>query len=127
MKIVFTSGFFVFAPKECYKRAEDFFIKIIMSAKKNPAEEYVRIILEDDREKIAGEETVLYREGEKIERLYRFPDGAVVRYQWQSFPAAGAKERYNHRFSLVTAPQPNPQKLKTGIIRSIDYSGNNAR
>lgn len=98
-----------------------------MSKKENPADEYVRIITEDDLRKIAGEETVLYREGEKIERLYRFADGAVVRYEWQGFPFVSPKEKYNHRFSLVTAPSPNPNKLKAGVIKTIDYSGASGR
>lgn len=93
-----------------------------MSKKNNPADEYVRIIMEDDLGKIAGEETVIYQENEKIERLYTFADGAVVRYEWQSFPFDAPVEKYNHRFSLVILPKPNPHKLKSGIIKTIDYS-----
>lgn len=93
-----------------------------MSKQNNQADEYVRIIMEDDLEKIAGEETVIYKENEKIERLYTFDDGAVVRYEWQSFPFDASAERYNHRFSLVTLPSPNPNKLKSGVIKTIDYT-----
>lgn len=92
-----------------------------MSKQNNQTDEYVRIIMEDDLGKIAGEKTVVYRETERIERLYTFADGAVVRYEWQSFPFDNSEEKYNHRFSLVTLPEPNPHKLKSGIIKTIDY------
>lgn len=94
-----------------------------MSNQKNPAEEYAEIILNDEREKILKETPTVY-ESDNIERIYVFYDGAVVRYEWQSFPVNNSKEIYNHRFSLITAPAPNPHKLKTGIIKTIDYSGN---
>jgi hypothetical protein len=92
-----------------------------MSKKNDPAEQYAEIILRDEREKIARETPTVY-ETDKIERLYEFHDGAVVRYEWQSFPGNNSKEKYNHRFTLVTVPSPNPHKLKSGIIKTIDYS-----
>lgn len=90
------------------------------------AEEYVEIILTDERDKIAKETPTVY-ETEKIERLYEFADGAVVKYEWQDFPDEGSKEKYNHRFTLITLPKPNPNKVKIGIILSIDYSGSSRR
>lgn len=86
------------------------------------AEEYADIILRDEREKIVGETPTVY-ETNRIERLYEFADGAVVKYEWQDFPADGSNEKYNHRFTLITPPKPNPSKIKTGIIKTIDYSG----
>lgn len=97
-----------------------------MNKKNNPAEQYAEIILRDEREKIAKETPTVY-ETNKIERLYEFHDGAVVRYEWQSFPGNDSAEKYNHRFTLITVPKPNPDKLKTGIIKTIDYSGNSRR
>lgn len=86
------------------------------------AEEYVEIILNDEREKIAKETPTVY-ETQKIERLFEFADGAIVKYEWQDFPDEKAEEKYNHRFTLITLPKPNPNKLKTGIIKTIEYSG----
>lgn len=86
------------------------------------AEEYADVILRDEREKIVKETPTVY-ETKKIERLYEFADGAVVKYEWQEFPGEKSKEKYNHRFTLITPPKPNPSKLKAGIIKTIDYSG----
>lgn len=85
------------------------------------AEEYAEIILRDEREKIVKETPTIY-ETNRIERLYEFADGAVVKYEWQDFPVEKSRGKYNHRFTLVTPPKPNPSKLKAGIIKTIDYS-----
>ena len=90
---------------------------------KNSAEEYAEIIMRDERAKIVRETPVVY-ETEKIERVYEFADGAIVRYEWRDFPADSAAENFNHRFSLEKLPSPNPDKLKKGIIRTIEYTGN---
>lgn len=90
------------------------------------AEEYVEIILNDEREKIARETPTVY-ETRKIERLFEFLDGAVVKYEWQDFPDENSAEKYNHRFTLVTLPKPNPSKLKTGVIKTIEYTSNSRR
>ena len=92
----------------------------------NKAEEYADIIMRDEREKIVRETPTVY-ETEKIERVYELADGAVVKYEWQDFPAGDSKEKYNHRFTLITPPKPNPHKLKAGIIKTIEYSGNSRR
>ena len=80
------------------------------------ADKYVAIILRDETEKILRE-TPLLHEDEKIEREYEFGDGAVVKYEWRDSSLGG----FNHRFSLVRPPKPNPGKLTAGIIRTIDY------
>ncbi|CAN5859425.1 hypothetical protein BH20ACI4_BH20ACI4_29800 [soil metagenome] len=89
-------------------------------SKTNPAESYAEIILNDEREKILKETPTVYN-SDKIERIYEFYDGAFVKYEWQSFAENNSAEKYNHRFTLLTAPSPNPHKLKSGIIKTIDY------
>jgi cytosine/adenosine deaminase-related metal-dependent hydrolase len=81
------------------------------------AEEYAEIIMRDEREKIVTETPTVYQD-DKIERIYEFADGAIVKYEWQNAPRA---ERFNHRFSLIAPPAPNPHNLKKGIIKAIDY------
>ena len=82
------------------------------------AEDYANIILQDEIEKIVSETPTIY-EDDRIERIYEFEDGAVVKYEWQNAPSR--VEKYNHRFTLETLPSPNPGKLKTGVIKVIDY------
>jgi hypothetical protein len=85
------------------------------------AEEYAEIIIRDTREKIKNEMTTFYTE-EKIERVYEFHDGAIVKYEWQSVTAYGKpyEENFNHRFSLITLPVPNPHNFKKGLIKVIN-------
>lgn len=85
-------------------------------------EKYAEIIIRDERDKIASEKTVVF-EPDKIERLYKFYDGAVVKYEWQAPPANKTSdyESFNHRFSLIKLPAPNPFQLQTGIIKIIRY------
>ena len=89
------------------------------------AEDYVDIIIRDETDKIAKETPTIYNPN-FIERLYEFADGAVVRYEWQSTPDGRTSPdgKFNHRFSLVTPPSPNPKKFKPGVIRVIDYPTN---
>lgn len=86
------------------------------------AEGYVNIILNDEREKIVSEKPTVY-EDDIIERIYEFADGAVVKYEWQNSPfgRTAETERYNHRFTLIETPSPNPNKFKKGIIKVINY------
>ncbi len=86
------------------------------------AEEYANIIIRDEREKIVNETPTVYT-ADKIERVYEFADGAIVKYEWQNSPdgRTSATERYNHQWSLTTLPAPNPQKFKKGIIKVINY------
>jgi hypothetical protein len=81
------------------------------------AEEYADIIIRDEREKIVAETPTVY-EDDKIERIYRFADGAVVKYEWQDAPRA---EAFNHRFTLIELPAPNPHKFRTGVVKVINY------
>ena len=86
------------------------------------AEEYADIILRDERHKILYENSVVYEPG-YIQRVYEFPDGAVVIYEWQSTPDGRTSPdgAYNHRFTLEKAPSPNPRKFKKGVVKQIDY------
>jgi hypothetical protein len=86
------------------------------------AEEYADIILRDERKLIVSETPTIY-EDDEIERVYEFDDGAVVKYEWQSTPAGRTSPdgRYNHRFTLIETPSPNPGKLKKGLIKVINY------
>ena len=60
---------------------------------------------------------------DKIERIYEFADCAVVKYEWQSTPdgRTSATEEFNHRFTLINLPTPNPNGFKKGIIKQINY------
>jgi len=86
------------------------------------AEDYAYIIIHDEREKIVSEKPTVYT-ADKIERIYEFEDGAIVKYEWQSSPSGRVsdEERYNHKFTLTTPPSPNPHKLQTGVVKVIDY------
>lgn len=86
------------------------------------AEQYADIIMNDDREKIVSEIPTVY-DDDRIERVYEFGDGAVVKYEWQSTPDGRTSPdgKYNHRFTLVEPPSPNPGKLKKGVIKVINY------
>ena len=86
------------------------------------AEEYANIIIRDEREKIVAETPTVYTP-DKIERIYEFADGAIVKYEWQSSPSGRTSENgdYNHKFSLTVLPTPNPHKFKIGVVKVIDY------
>ncbi len=91
-----------------------------MAKQTEQTENYVKSILQDIRNHFVKEETVEYSE-DKIERLYEFEDGAVIKYEWQNAPRFDSAGTYNHKFTLETVPKPNPSKLKTGVIKVIDY------
>lgn len=93
-----------------------------MKNKSTKAEEYADIIIRDDLRRIVSEKTVQY-EPHRIERVYEIDDGAVVKYEWQDFPSEKKAESFNHRFTLIELPSPNPHKLKTGVIKTINYTG----
>ncbi len=86
---------------------------------------YVTSIVQDIQTRFVKEETTKYSEA-RIERVYEFEDGAVVKYEWKDFPMVSDPEekRFNHRFTLVTPPKPNPNKIQKGVIKVINYSGN---
>lgn len=83
---------------------------------------YAEIILRDNLSMIAAEQTIVY-ESDRIERLYKFHDGAIVRYEWQGIGKSRtvSGEVFNHRFSLVEPPDPNPNGFERGVIRTINY------
>jgi hypothetical protein len=85
-------------------------------------EEYADIIIRDEREKIVSETPTVY-ETDKIERVYEFADGAIVKYEWQNTPDGRTSPdgKFNHRFTLTTPPEPNPNGFKKGIIKVINY------
>jgi hypothetical protein len=86
------------------------------------AEEYADIILRDERENIVSETPTVY-ESDKIERVYEFADGAIVKYEWQNTPdgRTSATGDFNHRFTLTALPKPNSNNFKKGIIKLINY------
>ncbi len=86
------------------------------------AAEYAEIIMQDEREKIVSETPTIYQD-DRIERVYKFLDGAVVKYEWQEITPARriGVEIFNHRFSLINLPQPNPLGFEIGIIKVINY------
>ncbi len=88
-------------------------------------EEYADIIMRDEREKIVSETPTVY-ETDKIERVYEFADGAIVKYEWQNTPdgRTSANGEFNHRFTLMTLPKPNLRNFKKGIIKVINYPKN---
>ena len=89
--------------------------------KVNHTDIYITSIVEDIQTRFVNEETIKHSDN-KIKRNYEFEDGAVVTYEWQSGLKGDWKESYNHRFTLVKNPKPNPNKLKEGVIRVIYHS-----
>ncbi len=78
------------------------------------AEEYVKIIMRDETEKIASEASTVY-ENARIERIYEFDDGAVMKYEWHDIAVGD----FNHRFTLMSVPKGS--KESTGVVRVINY------
>lgn len=81
---------------------------------------YVTSIIQDIQTRFVSEETTKYSLSQ-IERTYEFDDGAVVTYEWQDTAGIGTDGHFNHRFTLKKAPKPNPNKLKTGVMKTIVY------
>jgi hypothetical protein len=84
---------------------------------------YVNSIIQDIQNHFVKEKT-LKHSNVKIERIYEFEDGAVIKYEWQDAPRSGSAGKFNHRFTLESPPKPNPNKLKKGVIRIINYPDN---
>ncbi|HUF05267.1 MAG TPA: hypothetical protein VMM38_13970 [Aridibacter sp.] len=91
-----------------------------MSKNSQNADFYANSIIEDVRSRFASEETTKFTDDE-IERIYEFEDGAVVKYEWRSGGRGSGGEGFNHRFTMVKPPKPNPNKLKKGVIREIGF------
>jgi hypothetical protein len=84
------------------------------------AGDYVESILRDETEKIISEIPTVF-ETHKIERIYTFQDGAIIKYEWQSEENSKKDEKYNHRFTLTTLPAENPNSLELGIVKVVLY------
>ncbi len=91
-----------------------------MNKDQQNAEEYVKIIIEDDLNRIMWEETKTHKDS-YIERDYEIDDGAVIKYEWRGFPGNDPAESFNHRFSLIKLPVKNPHGLETGVIKIINF------
>lgn len=91
-----------------------------MTRKTQQTDFYANSIIEDVRSRFVNEETTKYTEHE-IERVYEFDDGCVVKYEWRSREKSGKSSGFNHRFSIIKAPKPNPEKVKVGVIREIGF------
>lgn len=89
---------------------------------KDEAQDYANIIMSDETEKIVSETPTVYTD-DYVERVYEFADGAVVSYEWQGTPDGRTSPdgKYNHRFTLKELPSPNPDGLKKGILKVINY------
>lgn len=95
-------------------------LKINMSKNSQNPDFYANSIIEDVRSRFVSEETTKYTDDE-IERIYEFDDGAVVKYEWRSTARGANDGGFNHRFTMVKPPKPNPAKIKTGVIREIGF------
>ncbi|REJ79007.1 MAG: hypothetical protein DWQ47_06065 [Acidobacteria bacterium] len=81
---------------------------------------YANSIIEDVRSRFISEETTRFTDSE-IERMYEFEDGALVKYEWRAGSRGSNDGGFNHRFTIVKPPKPNPHKLKKGVIREIGF------
>lgn len=91
-----------------------------MSKNSQNSDFYANSIIEDVRSRFTHEETTKFTDDE-IERIYEFEDGAVVKYEWRK-GGRGRGGGFNHRFTMVKPPKPNPNKLKKGVIREIGFA-----
>lgn len=87
------------------------------------AEDYVKIIVEDDLNRITWEDTIV-QEPAYIRRLYEIDDGAMVQYEWRAYPGDSAEDDYNHRFTLNMLPKKNTEELELGVIKAIPHPPN---
>lgn len=91
-----------------------------MQDKKIKTTYYVNSIIKDIQNQFIREETTSFSES-KIERIYEFPDGAVVKYEWQNEESGKSNNSYNHRFTLVKIPTENPGNFDLGVIKEVPY------
>lgn len=87
-------------------------------------EDYVKIIIEDELDRIAWEDTIV-REPAYIRREYEIDDGAVIQYEWRAFPGESADDNYNHRFTMTILPRENPAELELGLLKTIPHPPDN--
>lgn len=81
---------------------------------------YVNSIIQDIQNHFVSEETLKYTSA-KIERIYEFVDGAVIKYDWQDIPGPASVRKFNHKFTMLNPPKPNPRRLKSGVIKVINF------
>jgi hypothetical protein len=91
-----------------------------MQERRNQANIYVNAIIKDVQNTFVREETISFSQS-KIERVYEFEDGAMVKYEWQSADNQDPKEPFNHRFTLIKVPTPNQGNLESGVIKVVSY------
>ncbi|NJM52274.1 MAG: hypothetical protein HC846_02090 [Blastocatellia bacterium] len=91
-----------------------------MQERRNQANYYVNAIIKDIQNQFVREETIIFSDS-KIVREYEFEDGAVIKYEWQSEEGARNAEVFNHRFTLIKIPTPNPGNLEVGVIKVVSY------
>lgn len=91
-----------------------------MQERRNQGNYYVNAIIEDVQNSFVREQTISFSDS-KIERVYEFEDGAVIRYEWQDETASAHGESFNHRFTLIKVPTPNQGDLELGIIKNVHY------
>lgn len=91
-----------------------------MQERRNHANSYVNAIMHDERNSFIREEAKFYSES-KIVREFEFADGAVIEYEWQGLENLNPQDPFNHRFTLIKTPSPNPNNLKLGIIKQVNY------
>ena len=93
-----------------------------MQDKKIKTTYYVNSIIKDIQNQFIREETTSFSDS-KISRNYEFPDGAIVKYEWQDEESSIKGEAYNHRFTLVKLHEPNDGNFDLGIIKIVTYQG----
>lgn len=91
-----------------------------MQERRNQANSYVNAIIRDVQNAFVREETMSFSQS-RIERLYEFEDGAVVKYEWQSEENSQNGEPFNHKFTLIKKPVSNSENLETGVIKIVKY------
>ncbi len=91
-----------------------------MEDKKIKTTYYANAIIQDIQNQFIREETTCFSDS-KIERIYDFPDGAKVKYEWQSEESSSKGEAFNHRFTLIKTPEPNDGNFEIGVIKVVGY------
>jgi phage baseplate assembly protein gpV len=91
-----------------------------MQERRNQTNIYVNAIIKDVQNAFVREETTSFSES-RIERIYEFEDGAIVKYEWQDEESSIRGENYNHRFTLIKLPTPNPGNLELGVLKTVGY------
>lgn len=91
-----------------------------MQERRNTANSYVNAIINDIQNQFVREETITFSES-KIVREYEFEDGAIIKYDWQNEDESIKSEPFNHKFTLIRNPIPNPAHLELGVLKTVKY------